>query len=862
MAHSPAIPAMDQEMYQYEAMQGDPGMEAVVMPGSRRGSTASTIARALVGTGAATSLTAADIARDMKLLREVLKEKRPGKGYAGVFLILCKRHLMEYRTYPEAKTLDDKVLIQILGFATPEQCHQLALAYKGYYGVALPEALKHSLSGSFGKMCVALATPLPDYDAMWVHDAVSGIGTNEDILMEILVGRSNAEIKAIMHSYKMIYGKDLEQVIGSELKHHLKKLFVVLLQAQRDETGQILDVEEDVEALFQAAKSRSHKDQCVFISTLCNRSDAHLLTMFEAYHRKHGITVEELIKKEFRGDLEKSMLALVHSIQNRPAHVADLFNQAIHGGHFGKPDDDKLIRLTVRHRHPRVMALVREAYAAVWGQSLYRKVEDATKGEFRRLLLACIGLDLPGRGWSKIFVLIGGFMLYFLTFLLLRHKSPPAQYSIVSTSVLSASTHPPHIHRICTALLPAVYTTDVLAALRKAKEPYWVPRQIASFGFGPPVSPVKPEKDRTLWLTHQFALDIMFYHRMKASPFGTHDCANADAVYVPALIGSEYTFTIHNRRDKDLLASKFWNNITRLFPYINTKPHLVILGRVESDWRQCTGENKVYGSRLLCEMRHPNLWFGVMEKERGRGPSVQELRTIDMPYPAKTHFLDPVWPGWNVDVGKKDVIVYATWQTRTGFRKKLADQCLERGVGINGTTDLAPLLGAEGNSSKCIIYEAPADGAMFDNARSRGLSARSIFCPQPAGDTLSRSQTWDALLAICIPVFFGAVPMPWSDRLPWSNMTVSIPRNAYDGGNFVDYLASIPPTRVAAMQQTISQHRHLFQYSIRSIWPEKGGWTWDEVMKFGPEDDAFTGVLKDFILASTLRGTVNMESKV
>jgi len=71
-----------------------------------------------------------------------------------------------------------------------------------------------------------------------------------------------------------------------------------------------------------------------------------------------------------------------------------MFEEAMHGTLLHRIDEAKLIRLAVRHRHPRVMALVREAYQAVYGKSLYRRVEEATSGEFRKVLLACVGLDV------------------------------------------------------------------------------------------------------------------------------------------------------------------------------------------------------------------------------------------------------------------------------------------------------------------------------------------------------------------------------------------------------------------------------------------------------------------------------------
>jgi len=53
-------------------------------------------------------------------------------------------------------------------------------------------------------------------------------------------------------------------------------------------------------------------------------------------------------------------------------------------------DDDKLIRLVVRHRHPQVIAPIKEAYIKKYGSSLAKRIKGETSGDYCKLLLACI----------------------------------------------------------------------------------------------------------------------------------------------------------------------------------------------------------------------------------------------------------------------------------------------------------------------------------------------------------------------------------------------------------------------------------------------------------------------------------------
>lgn len=54
-------------------------------------------------------------------------------------------------------------------------------------------------------------------DLHLLHRACSGIGTHEDLLNEILLGRTNEEMFLLKEGYKRVYGKDLVATIRGEL---------------------------------------------------------------------------------------------------------------------------------------------------------------------------------------------------------------------------------------------------------------------------------------------------------------------------------------------------------------------------------------------------------------------------------------------------------------------------------------------------------------------------------------------------------------------------------------------------------------------------------------------------------------------
>jgi len=61
--------------------------------------------------------------------------------------------------------------------------------------------LKSELSGKFEQLIVALMTPTYDFLAAEIRNAVVGIGTNEETIIEIICTASNAEINNIKAAY-------------------------------------------------------------------------------------------------------------------------------------------------------------------------------------------------------------------------------------------------------------------------------------------------------------------------------------------------------------------------------------------------------------------------------------------------------------------------------------------------------------------------------------------------------------------------------------------------------------------------------------------------------------------------------------
>ncbi|OUM57435.1 hypothetical protein PIROE2DRAFT_17587 [Piromyces sp. E2] len=282
---------------------------------------------------------------------------------------------------------NEKELISILGGYPPLHMNQIINEYQRKYGHRLYEEVSKETSGNFKKLCCALCVPIIEYDVDCIHKAIDGVGTDLNTLIEILVGRTNSDIRALSLEYKKKYEKDIIEEIKDETSGCTKQIFKALLQGDRDESLNPGDVQGDTEALYKAGEKRLGTNESVFIEILCKRSDNHLRQVFECYQQKYGHSFDKAISKEFSGNPEKILLKLVANIRNKAEFIATRFEKSMKG--MGT-EDDKLIRLVVRHRAPYIIEPIKDAYKKLYNKSLADRIKGDTSGDYRKLLLECI----------------------------------------------------------------------------------------------------------------------------------------------------------------------------------------------------------------------------------------------------------------------------------------------------------------------------------------------------------------------------------------------------------------------------------------------------------------------------------------
>ncbi|CAG9865151.1 unnamed protein product [Phyllotreta striolata] len=284
---------------------------------------------------------------------------------------------------------DEKAIINVLARRTNQQRLQIAVAFKTMFGKDLLKDLKSELTGNFEKLVLAMMTPLPEFYAKELHEAMSGIGTEEDVLIEVMCTMSNREIMVIREAYHKLYYRPLESDLKGDTSGTFKRLMVSLCNACRDESTTVDQQRamHDAQELLRAGELRLGTDESTFNMVLCQRSIAHLQLVFQEYQRITGHDIEKAIKNEFSGDSEDALLAIVRSIKNQAAFFAKMLNKSMKG--LGT-NDKQLIRLVVTRCEIDMQEIKRE-YQAKYGESLADAIKGDCSGDYKKCLLALIG---------------------------------------------------------------------------------------------------------------------------------------------------------------------------------------------------------------------------------------------------------------------------------------------------------------------------------------------------------------------------------------------------------------------------------------------------------------------------------------
>ncbi|KAM4065170.1 annexin domain-containing protein [Hirsutella rhossiliensis] len=296
-------------------------------------------------------------------------------------------------------------LVEILPSLSHDQVMELRAEYKRLVktgserkGVNVAKHIRARLKDedpNLMKACYAVALGKWESEAYWANFWYQGDKTRRELLIESLMGRTNAEIRSIKDAFTdKKYDNSLTRCMKTELKEDkFKKAVLMVLDERRmedlDSHGRRVPldydlVDHDVDDLRRAVKAEKGGESAM-IAIVVKRSDAHLRAVLKEYeHHYRANFAREALKKS--GNLVGELLAhILNGVINRPVRDALLLHHALSASRKDDLRRELLISRLVRfHWEPAHMQAVKRAFRERYGGDLQDAVREATSGLWGR----------------------------------------------------------------------------------------------------------------------------------------------------------------------------------------------------------------------------------------------------------------------------------------------------------------------------------------------------------------------------------------------------------------------------------------------------------------------------------------------
>jgi hypothetical protein len=216
-------------------------------------------------------------------------------------------------------------------------------------------------------------------------DAMKGLGTNEQKIIDVLVAHNNLQRQEIKLKYKTMYGKDLIDDLKSELGGHFEDAVVAMMES----TPVFLAKE------LRRAMKGAGTDESTMIEILCARSNAEIAAIKATYNAEFKRDLEADVASETSGNFRHLLVSQVNAHREEGGGVdpgrAAADAKTIYdagAGQFGT-DESAFNSVLCTRSFPQLNATFQE-YKRLTGKDVAEAVVSETSGTLQEGYLAII----------------------------------------------------------------------------------------------------------------------------------------------------------------------------------------------------------------------------------------------------------------------------------------------------------------------------------------------------------------------------------------------------------------------------------------------------------------------------------------
>jgi hypothetical protein len=124
---------------------------------------------------------------------------------------------------------DEETFVEIFTKWAPDYLQQVSKSYQAKHKKTLEEVVKSETSGNFRDALMALLTPRPKYVAKRIHEAIKGLGTNDSVLVRMVVLNDKDILRQAAAIYATTYGEPMAKAIKGDTTGSYQDLLIALI---------------------------------------------------------------------------------------------------------------------------------------------------------------------------------------------------------------------------------------------------------------------------------------------------------------------------------------------------------------------------------------------------------------------------------------------------------------------------------------------------------------------------------------------------------------------------------------------------------------------------------------------------------
>ena len=279
---------------------------------------------------------------------------------------------------------DESTLVNITVSHSNEERVKLRADYQAKFGRDLLKDFESKLKSDFKECMLGLYKPPAEYDADLLYFAMKGIGSDKEVITEVLSFRTPERLNEVKAKFQEKYGKDLVAEIKSETSGDYQKTVMLMLEHDRNKNNNpdLEKCKKIAEELYNAGENKFGTNESVFIKYFTSLSAKELQLVSKEYHKNYKKNIVQVIENEFSGILKNLFKNILYGLYNPAEYYARKIYEAVDG--IGTADE-QLIRCIVT-RCEIDIKLIKRYFKQIFKKDMVQRIKENCSSKYQKLL--------------------------------------------------------------------------------------------------------------------------------------------------------------------------------------------------------------------------------------------------------------------------------------------------------------------------------------------------------------------------------------------------------------------------------------------------------------------------------------------